>query len=70
MTQLPINHDAANGHSLEGSDSEREAVTSRKPYVAPRILSRDSLEAMANVCPAPPTSKSVGNIQCQGPPSS
>jgi hypothetical protein len=32
-------------HPLQGSD-----VKKRKPYTAPRILSREPLEAMAAVC--------------------
>jgi hypothetical protein len=40
---------------------ESDAPAARKPYSAPRILSREPLEAMAAVCrPTPPAKANAG----------
>jgi hypothetical protein len=31
-------------------EPENEPIARRKPYASPRILSREPLEAMANIC--------------------
>ena len=42
-------------------DSNEEKRPQRKPYVPPRILSREPLEAMAALCtPRPPATGNVG----------
>jgi hypothetical protein len=40
---------------------DREQSGKKAPYTAPRIVSRDELEAVAAACPAPP-----GKAQGQG----
>lgn len=36
--------------SKPGLQSQRSKTTERKPYAAPRITSRETLESAANVC--------------------
>jgi len=42
-------------------DAEKPALEGKKPHEAPRILSREPLEAVAAVCsPAPPAKANPG----------
>ena len=46
---------------------ENEQRERRKPYTAPRILSREPLEVMAAVCAPTPPAKGNPGLCSQGP---
>jgi len=50
--------------------SEGKPVPPKKPYDAPRILSREPLEAMAAVCAPSPPAKANAGLCPSGPTSS
>ena len=46
---------------VEDRHSDSSEVKKRKPYAAPRIVSREPLEAMAAICrPTPPAKGNAG----------
>jgi hypothetical protein len=47
--------------SVETSTSQEATPGARRPYAAPRVLSREPLESVAAVCsPAPPAKSNPG----------
>ena len=47
--------------SVETRPSQEAATRARRPYAAPRVLSREPLESVAAVCsPAPPAKSNPG----------